>query len=73
MAYLIELGSISRGAMMEAVYQALIVDHERILNATTDPERVAEALDQVINWFEEQQKYEYCQKIQHIKRCLKSK
>lgn len=71
--YLLELGTINKAAMMEAIYQALIESHERIFTKDSNPEKVGQALDTVIEWFEEKEKYEYCQKIKQIKECLKSK
>jgi len=64
-----ELGQISKPLMMEALYNTLVKDHGRILQGT-DPEGVKEALDTLILWFTEREKYEYCAKLKQIKECL---
>lgn len=69
--HLIELGTISKAAMMETLYRILVEDHERILNNGVSTDRIHEALDQLIHWFEEKERYEYCHKLKHIKECLK--
>jgi len=64
-----ELGQISKSLMMEALYNTLVKDHERILQGT-DHARVSEALDTLILWFSAKENYEYCAKLKQIKECL---
>lgn len=68
--HLMELGQISKPLMMEALYNALVRDHEKILKGT-DVARVTEALDILIDWFTQQENYEHCAKLKQIKECLK--
>jgi hypothetical protein len=65
-----ELGQISKPLMMEALYNTLVRDHERILQNGVDNAKVKEALDSLILWFETRENYEYCVKLKQIKECL---
>ena len=67
---LMELGQISKPLMMEALYNTLVRDHERILQNGVDNVKVKEALDSLILWFETRENYEYCVKLKQIKECL---
>ena len=65
-----ELGQISKPLMMDALYNTLIKDHEKILQNGVDSAKIKEALDSLILWFEARENYEYCLKLKQIKECL---
>lgn len=71
MLQLIELGHISRDLMMDALYNVLVEDHDRILKNGIPREEVSEALDSLIKHFEQKERYEHCHKLKEIKICLK--
>lgn len=71
-SYLMNLSMISKGAMYQALYNALIENHEKILTNNNVPrQEVQDALDTLIKWFEEKERYEECHKLKEIKECLK--
>lgn len=68
--YLMNLSLVSKDAMYQAVYEVLIRDHDRILKNDVPREEVKRALADLIKWFEEKERYEQCQKLNDIKKCL---
>ena len=71
-SYLMDLSVVSKDAMYQALYNALIENHEKILNQNNVPrQEVENALDNLIQWFEQKERYEQCQKIKQIKECLR--
>ena len=66
-SYLMDLSTVSKDAMYQALYNTLIENHEKILNQNNVPrQEVENALDNLIQWFEQKERYEQCQKIKQI-------
>jgi hypothetical protein len=71
---LLMLHQVNPDMMMDMLYEALVKDGEQILNNGNSPEDIAYGLDQVIKWFEDNEKYEQCHALKQIKqKCLESK
>lgn len=70
MLHLIELGHVSRDLMIDALYNALIQDHARILDNGVPRSEVKEAISSLIFHFEQKENYEYCHKLKNIEICL---
>ena len=59
--------------MMDKLYEVLLKDGQSILAANDSPtEDVDDAIEQIIKWFADNERYEECHELKKIKdRCLK--
>ena len=59
--------------MMDKLYEVLIKDGSSILEANDSPaDEVNSAIDQIIKWFADNERYEQCHELKKIKdTCLK--
>ena len=68
---LAEAGNVD--TMMDKLFEALMEGGETILAANDRPqEEVERAIEQIIKWFADNERYEECHELKQIKeRCLK--
>jgi len=72
---LLHIGEMDVDVMMDALFNALSENSHQILGGNTRPDKEIEAaLNQIIKWFEDNEKYEECYRLKQIKEeCLKLK
>lgn len=68
---LAEAGNVD--TMMDKLFEALVNDGDAILAANEQPrENIERAIEQIIKWFADNERYEECHELKQIKeRCLK--
>ena len=59
--------------MMDKLFEVLVKDGETIFNSnTTPPDEQSKAIEQIIKWFADNERYEECHELKKIKdKCLK--
>lgn len=60
-------------SMMDKLFEVLVRDGEEIFRVSTTPkEEMDSAIEQIIKWFADNERYEECHELKKIKeRCLK--
>ena len=59
--------------MMDKLFEVLVKDGETIFNSNTTPlDEQSKAIEQIIKWFADNERYEECHELKKIKdKCLK--
>lgn len=60
-------------SMMDKLFEVLVNDGDKIFKVSTTPkEEMDKAIEQIIKWFADNERYEECHELKKIKeRCLK--
>lgn len=69
---LLHIGQLDVDQMMDTLYEVLSEKHVEIFGGNDRPlEEKEAALDQIIKWFEDNERYEECHRLKQIKeQCL---
>jgi hypothetical protein len=69
---LLQIGELDVDQMMDTLYDVLSEKHVEIFSGNDRPtEEIESALNQIIKWFEDNERYEECHKLKQIKeQCL---
>ena len=72
---LLHIGELDVDNMMDTLYKVLSEKHVEIFSGNDRPvEEIESALDQIIKWFENNERYEECHRLKQIKeQCLELK